>query len=60
MDDLSNGTTLTQELVASSIFPVTEILTIENDKLHSIFLHIAFGSQSLLKPKSDQIGFDTN
>jgi hypothetical protein len=60
MDDLSNGTTLAQELVASSVFPVTEILTIENDKLHNIFLHIAFGSQSLLKPTSDQIGFDTN
>jgi hypothetical protein len=53
MDDLSNGTTLAQELVASSIFPVTEILTIENDKLHNIFLPIAFGSQSLLKPTSD-------
>jgi hypothetical protein len=52
-DDLSNGMTLAQEIVASSIFPVTEILAIENDKLHNTFLHVAFGSQSLLKPTSD-------
>jgi hypothetical protein len=49
LDDLSNGTTLAQEIVASSTFPVTKILTIENDKLHNTFLHVAFGSQSLLK-----------
>jgi hypothetical protein len=59
-DDLPNGTTLAQEIVASSFFPVTEILAIENDKLHNTFLHVAFGSQSLLKPTSDQTGSDTN
>jgi hypothetical protein len=52
--------TLAQEIVASSVFPVTEIIVIENDKLGSTFLHVAFRSQSLLKPTSDQTGFDTN
>jgi hypothetical protein len=27
-----------------SVFPITEILAIENDKLHSTFLHVTFGS----------------
>jgi hypothetical protein len=42
--------TLAQEIVASSVFSITEILVIENDKLYGTFLHVAFGSQSLLKP----------
>jgi hypothetical protein len=58
--DLPNGAALSQEIVVSSIFSVTEILVIENEKLHSIFLYIAFGSQSLLKPTSDQTGSDIN
>jgi hypothetical protein len=37
-----------------------EILAIENHKLDSTFLHVAFGSQSLLKPTGDQTGSDTN
>jgi hypothetical protein len=60
LNNLSNGAALAQEIVASSIFPVTEILAIEDHKLNNIFLHIAFGSQSLLKPTSDQISSDTN
>jgi hypothetical protein len=60
MDDLPNGATLAQKIVVSSFFPVTKILTIEDDKLHSTFLHVAFGSQSLLKPISDQTVSDTN
>jgi hypothetical protein len=60
MYDLLNSTTLAQEIVTSSVFPVTEILTIENDKLYVTFLHVAFGSQSLLKPTSDQTGSDIN
>jgi hypothetical protein len=60
MDDLSNGVTLTQKIVASSVFPVTEILVIEDYKLDSTFLHVAFRSQNLLKPTSDQTGSDTN
>jgi hypothetical protein len=52
--------TLAQEIVASSVFSVIEILGIENDKLDSTFLHIAFRSQSLLKPTSDQTGSDAN
>jgi hypothetical protein len=54
------GTTLSQKIVASSVFPVTEILAIEDHKLQSTFLHITFGPQSLLKPTSDQTGYDTN
>jgi hypothetical protein len=60
MYDLPNGTTLAQEIVASSVFSVTEIIAIENDKLHNTFLHVDFGSQSLLKPTSDQTVSDTN
>jgi hypothetical protein len=60
LDDLPNGTTLAQEIVVSSVLPIIKILTIEDHKLDSTFLHIAFGSQSLLKPTSDQISSDTN
>jgi hypothetical protein len=41
--------TLAQEIVVSSVFPVTKILAIEHHKLHSTFLYVAFRSQSLLK-----------
>jgi hypothetical protein len=60
LDDLSNSTLLSQEIVVSSVFPITEILAIEHHQLESTFLHVAFGSQSLLKPTSDQTGSDTN
>jgi hypothetical protein len=60
LDDLLNDTTLAQKKVASSIFPVTKILTIENHKIYYTFFHVAFGSQTLLKPTSDQTGSDTN
>jgi hypothetical protein len=60
MEDLSNGVTLTQKIIVSLIFPVTEMLVIEDHKLNSNFLHVAFGSQSLLKPTSDQTNSDTN
>jgi hypothetical protein len=60
LDDLPNGETLAQKIVVNSVLPITEILTIENDKLHITFLHVVFGSQSLLKPTSDQTGSDTN
>jgi hypothetical protein len=60
LDDLPNGVTLAQEIVAGSVLPITKILTIENDKLHSTFLHVVFGSQSLLKSTGDQTGFDSN
>jgi hypothetical protein len=52
--------TLTQVVVASSVFPITEILTIEIHKLYDTFLHVAFGSQRLLRPTSDQTGYDSN
>jgi hypothetical protein len=54
LDDLPNGVTLTQKIVASSIFSVTEILAIEDHKLNNTFLHAAFRSQSVLKPTGDQ------
>jgi L-rhamnose isomerase len=44
IDDFSNVTTLAQKIVASSVFPVTEILVIEHNKLDCTFLHVAFGS----------------
>jgi hypothetical protein len=60
LDDLPSGAALAQEIVAGSVLSITEIFTIENDKLQSTFLHVAFGSQSLLKPTSDQIGSNIN
>jgi hypothetical protein len=60
LNDLPNGAVLAQKIVASSIFPVTEILSIEGHKLNNTFLHIAFGPQSLLKPTDDQTDSDTN
>jgi hypothetical protein len=60
LDDLQNGATLAQKIVVSSIFSVTEIPAIETHKLNNTFLHVAFGSQSLLKPTGDQTGSNTN
>jgi hypothetical protein len=60
LDDLPNGATLAQKIVASPVFPVTEILAIEDHKLNSTFLHVAFRSQNLLKSIGDQTGSDTN
>jgi hypothetical protein len=60
LDDLPNGATLAQEIVASSVFLITEILVIKDNKLDITFLHIAFRSQSMLKPTGDQTGSDTN
>jgi hypothetical protein len=60
LDDLPNGTILAQKIVVSSVFPVTEILAIEDHKLNSSFLQLAYGSQSLLEPTCDQTGSDTN
>jgi hypothetical protein len=60
LDDLTNGVTMAQKIVASLIFSVIEILTIEDHKLNNTFLHVAFGSQSLLKPTGDQTDSDTN
>jgi hypothetical protein len=44
LDDLPNGATLAQKIVASSVFPVTEIHAIENHKLNSTFLYVTFRS----------------
>jgi hypothetical protein len=60
LDDLPNGVTLVQKIVVSLVFPVTEILIIEDHKLNITFLNTAFGSQSLLKSTGDQTGSDTN
>jgi hypothetical protein len=60
LDDLLNGATLAQKIVASSVLPVTEILTLEDHKLNNTFLHVTFELQSLLRPTSDQTGSDTN
>jgi hypothetical protein len=58
--DLPDGTTLTQKIVASSIFLVNKILVIEDYKLDNTFLLVTFESQSRLKPTSDQTNSDTN
>jgi hypothetical protein len=58
--DLLNDAILAQEIVTSSVFPVTEILAIEDRKLDNTFLHVIFRSQSLLKPTGDQTDSDTN
>jgi hypothetical protein len=60
MYEFPNGTNLDNKLVASSVFSVTEILTIKDHKLDITFLHVAFRSHSLLEPTSDQTGSDTN
>jgi hypothetical protein len=60
LNNLPDDTTFTQEIVASPIFLVTKILIIEEHKLYDTFLHIAFGSQSLLRTMSDLTGSDTN
>jgi hypothetical protein len=60
LDDLPNGAALTQEIVVGSVLSITEILAIEDHKLNITFLHVAFGSQSLLKSTGDQTGSDTN
>jgi hypothetical protein len=59
-NDLSNSTTLTQEIVVSSVFPVTKILAIKNHQLDNTFFHVIIRSQSLLNPTSDQTSSDTN
>jgi hypothetical protein len=60
LNNLPGGMTLTQEIVASSFFSLTEILAIENHKLYDTFLHVTFGSQSLLRTTSDLTSSDTN
>jgi hypothetical protein len=44
LDDLPNDAALTQKIVVSLIFPVTEILVIKDHKVNSTFLHAAFRS----------------
>jgi hypothetical protein len=52
--------TLAQTIVASSVFPVIEIITIEDHKLHNTFLNVVFRSESMLNPTSDQTGTEIN
>jgi protein-arginine kinase len=42
--NLSNGTTLAQEIIVSPVFPIIKILVIEDNELHDTFLHVTFGS----------------
>jgi hypothetical protein len=57
---LAISMTLTQEIVATSVFLITEILTIENHKLDGNFFDVAFRSQSLLRTTNDPTSSDTN
>jgi L-rhamnose isomerase len=58
--NLRNGMALAQEIVMSSVFPVTKILTIEDHRFYVTFLHVAFRSQIMLRLTSDQTGSETN
>jgi hypothetical protein len=58
--DLSNSTTLTRKIVVSLVLPIIKILAIKDHKIYYTFFHAVFGSQSLLKPTSDQTGSDNN
>jgi hypothetical protein len=60
LNNIPDGTTLTQEVVVSSVFPVTKILAIKNHKLYVTFIHVTFGSQSLLRTTSDLTSSDSN
>jgi hypothetical protein len=60
LNDLPNGAALAQEIVAGLVLSITKILTIEDHKLNDNFLHVAFRSQTMLKPTSDQTGSNTN
>jgi hypothetical protein len=51
---------LAQKIAASLGLPIIKILVIEDHKLDNIFLHVAFGSESLLESISDQTGSDIN
>jgi hypothetical protein len=51
---------LTHEIVAGSVISVTKILVIEDQKLDITFIHITFGSHSLLEPTGDQTGSNSN
>jgi hypothetical protein len=51
---------MTQKIVVSLVFLITEVIAIEHHEFDGTFLHIAFGSQSMLKPTSDQTDSDIN
>jgi hypothetical protein len=54
LNDLPNGAALAQEILVGSVLPIIEILAIKDHKLNNTFLHVAFRSQSLLKPTDDK------
>jgi hypothetical protein len=58
--ELPNSTTLSQQIVVSSILTITKILVVEDDKLYDTFLHVTFESQNLLNLTSDQTASDIN
>jgi hypothetical protein len=60
LNNLPDDRTLAQEIVASPIFPIIEILAIENHKLNDTFLYVAFVSQNLLRTTSDLTGSDSS
>jgi hypothetical protein len=44
LDELPNGMTLAQKIDVTLVFSGTEILAIEDHKIHNTFLRVAFGS----------------
>jgi hypothetical protein len=57
---ISQMARLAQEIDASPIFPITEIVIIKNHKLDDTFLHVAFVSHGQLRTMSDLTCSDTN
>jgi hypothetical protein len=51
---------LAHEIVVSLVFPITEILAIEDNELHDTFIHVTFESQSRLRTMSYLTRSDTN
>jgi hypothetical protein len=47
--DLSNSTSLVQQLIPCSVLPITKIFTIEKHKLDDAFRHVAIRSQKPIK-----------
>jgi hypothetical protein len=58
--DLSDDMTLAQKIVLSLVLLIIKILIIKDHKLYITFLYVAFRSQSLLEPTSDQSDSDIN
>ena len=55
---IMNGRAVNSCLVLAGQVNEAKIITIEHHKINNTFFHVTFGSQSLLKPTSDQTSSD--